>query len=216
MFSKGSLSGGNNFGGEGQDLPLPTTLPASVPLSLISEEPAHSVRSPYVYAPSSSTPRHLPMSSLGPDTTSSVNRFVDDGRPSKTPRLSNGPSTASSGSNGGTVTSPDYRYGSFTSVHGGTGDVLASAYGADPAVGGTGTQRDVYAGQQQGWRPPSGTDSTSYGGSDGRPYGSSYDLYKHRSSDAQSKSDSGHGSHVDAYSHRGSFDSSANYSWGHH
>ncbi|KAI6782924.1 Transcription factor-like protein [Emericellopsis cladophorae] len=184
MYSKVSLAGGSNFGGEGQDLPIPTTLPASVPLSLISEEPG------------------------------SMHRFVDDGRPSKALRLGSGPSTASGGSVAGTATSPDYRYGSFASATSGSGDVMAPTYGTDGSVGGAAAQRDAYSGQQGWRHPSDanavpygGSDARSYGSS-------SYDQYKPRSGEIQPKSEPGQGSHLDAYSHRGSFDGTGNYSWG--
>lgn len=201
IYSKVPMSG-SSFSAGSHEMPLQSTMPPSVPLSLIAEEGQQPLRSQYTYVPSSTTPRQMPIGQ-GPEATSNVPRYVDDGRAAKTARSSSGQpvSTADSITSG---TPPDYRYGSYGSVAGGSSDILPTAYAAETSAPSSTSQRDVYP-PPQNWRPADQSSAT-----DPRSYGSAYDQYK--PGDAQVKREQGQ---PDAYPHRGSFDAMNNYSWNH-
>ncbi len=220
MFSKVPISEGGNFSTEPQEIALQSSMPASIPLSLIAEEPHHQpMRPQYTYLPSSSAPRHMSMSAsshLPADHASNIPRYLDDVRPAKAARVGLN-TVASSGSVGPNDSTPDYRYGSYGSVNSATGDVIPATYGPE-GTGATATgSRDVYPPPPQGWRPATSdtSHSVSYTGGDSRTYAASYDHYKGRPSAGQVKEDPGQASHPGPYGsgHRGSFDAMNNYSW---
>lgn len=221
MYSKVPISGGGNFSAEPQELPLQTSMPPSVPLSLISEEQHQQpMRPQYTYVPSSTAPRQMPMATAahgGADGASNVPRYVDDGRPAKTPRSASHQTLPSSGSMANSETPSDYRYGSYGQVNSGGSDVLAPHYGAEASAPHAAGQRDVYP-PPHGWRPTTTEHNPSvpFAGSDARAYGSSYDQYKSRPGEPQTKGEQGQPGQPEPYSggHRGSFDAMNNYSWG--
>lgn len=212
LYSKVPMSG-SNFSADAHEMPLQTTMPPSVPLSLIAEEGQQPMRSQYTYVPSSTAPRQMPMNApvQGTDGTSNVPRYVDDGRAAKTARSGSGQPVSSTDSiNSGTP--PDYRYGSYGSVTSGGTDVLPPAYGSETSAPTTAAaQRDVYP-SPQNWRPAEQGSTMPYGSTDPRSYGTTYDHYKPGSNDGQVKREQGQ---PDAYggTQRGSFDSMNNYSW---
>lgn len=213
IYSKVPLAG-TNFNAEPHEMPLQTTLPPSVPLSLIAEEGQQPMRSQYTYVSSSSAPRQMPMNTPqgGDGTASNVPRYMDDGRATKAARSGNGQPVSSTDSiNSGAST--DYRYGSYGSVTSGGSDALPPAYGTETTAASTAGQRDVYP-PPQNWRPPEQSSTVPYGSTDPRAYGTGYDQYKPSPGDGQAKREQGQ---PDAYggTHRGSFDTMNNYSWNH-
>lgn len=217
MYPKVPVSGSGTYSAEPQEMPLQTSMPPSVPLSLISEEhQTQPMRSQYTYAPSSAAPRQMPMTSSvhgSGGSPSSIPRYVDDGRPAKAPRSSGHQTGPTSGSAASSETAPDYRYGSYGQVNSGAGDVLPPHYGTEPPASSSTGHRDVYP-PPQGWRPTTGQHG-SYAGSDARPYGT-YDQYKSRPSDPQARTEPGPPGQSEHYGsgHTGSFDNMNNYSWG--
>lgn len=218
MYPKVPVSGSGTYSAEPQEIPLQTSMPPSVPLSLISEEQHQQpMRSQYTYAPSSAAPRQMPMAPSAhgsSDSPSSIPRYVDDGRPAKAPRSAGHQSAPASGSAASSETAPDYRYGSYGQVGSGAGEVLPPHYGTESSASSSAGHRDVYP-PPQGWRPATG-EHGSYAGSDTRPYGTSYDQYKSRPSDPQAKAEPGPPGQSEHYGsgHTGSFDNMNNYSWG--
>ena len=222
VYSKVPISGGSNFSTEAQEMPLQTSMPPSVPLSLISEEQHQQppMRSPYPYVPSSTAPRQMPMTASphsSADGTSNVPRYVDDGRPAKAPRSAGHQTVPSSGSIANGEPPSDYRYGSYGQVNSGSGDVLGSHYGPEASAPNASGQRDMYP-PPQGWRPATSehhSPPAPFAGSDARAYSSSYDQYKSRPSEPRIKGEPGQPGQPEPYAsgHRGSFDGMNNYSW---
>ncbi|KAH8652391.1 NDT80/PhoG like DNA-binding family protein [Xylariales sp. PMI_506] len=110
-YHKLSISGASNYTAEPQDMPLQTSMP-SVQLPLVaSETPA--IRTQYAYVQSTSAPPQLsiPTSTIGSSSDSlSVPRYVDSGRPTKSPRHATHQSVHSSSSISNNDSS-EYRYG---------------------------------------------------------------------------------------------------------
>lgn len=213
MYQKLPLAGGSGFNTETPDMPLQTTMAPSVPVGLISED--RPIGSQYTYAP----PRHLPLgasSQPGADSAVSVPRYVDDGRPSKAPRTGAHQTVHSSSSIPASETAGEYRYGSYTPVSNGAGEVNPPNYVAETTTPHSAPSRELY--QSPPTWTSSGAESSStvaYAAHDGRPY--AYDQYKDRpSSGGPQIKAGGPASHPEPYNggHRGSFDAMNNYSWG--
>lgn len=213
MYHKLPLTSGSSFNAETAEMPLQTTVPPSVPVGVITEE--RPLGSQYTYAP----PRHLPLgatSQPGPDSTVSIPRFVDDGRPSKAPRTG-GHQTVHGSNPLPTGEAPgEYRYGAYTPVSNGAGEVNPPSYVPETTTSHSAPSRELYQSPST-WTTSAGesTSTVAYAAPDGRPY--AYDQYKDRpSSGGPQIKAGGQGSHPEPYNgaHRGSFDGLSNYSWG--
>lgn len=218
LYQKVPMSTAGNYGSEATEMPLPTTLPPSVSMGLMSEEQhQQAMRPQYNYVPSSTAPRQMPSSvQAGQDSSASVPRYVDEGRPSKMARTGGHQSVHSSGSLSNSEGASDYRYGSYTPVTHGASDVAQQSYSSattsplDPAP-----PRDVYP-PAQSWTTsaPEHNSTLAYAAPDGRSYASPYDHYKGRADGSHMKPEPQQ-SYAGGYNsgHRGSVDAMSNYSW---
>lgn len=222
MYQKLPISSGSGFNNETSELPLQTTMPQPVPMGLISEEQQQQqpppLRSQYTYVQSTPGPRHLPLgASSQPPAENAVNvpRYVEDGRPSKTPRTATHQTAHSSSSIATSEAPAEYRYGSYAPVSNGGGEVGQPSYVTETSAAHPAPSRELYQSPQtwttSGAEPSS---TVAYAGPDGRSY--AYDQYKSRPSSGPQLKTGGQTSHPESFSggHRGSFDNMNNYSWG--
>ncbi|KAK8100286.1 Transcription factor [Apiospora kogelbergensis] len=107
------------YSNEQQEMPLQSSMPP-VQLSMVASEQQPSIRTQYAYVPGSSAPPQLSVStsSMGAphDHNLNVPRYVDSGRPSKSPRHASHTSVHSAGSISNHEAS-EYRYGSYVPVN---------------------------------------------------------------------------------------------------
>ncbi|KAK8035374.1 hypothetical protein PG993_010369 [Apiospora rasikravindrae] len=118
-YQKMPLSGPPGYSTEPQEMPLQSSMPP-VQLSMVASEQPPSIRTQYAYVPGSSAPPQLSVStsSMGAphDHNLSVPRYVESGRPSKSPRHASHTSVHSAGSISNNESS-EYRYGSYVPVN---------------------------------------------------------------------------------------------------
>ncbi|KAK5993281.1 Transcription factor vib-1 [Cladobotryum mycophilum] len=156
-YPKVPISGASNFTSEPQELPLQTSIP-SVALPLSASEQPSSARGQYTYVQPTSGAQ-LPTSTpalSSQDNSLSVPRYVDQGRPSKSPRHANQQSVHSNSSD-----SPsEYRYGSSAPT--------------------SSASRDYYP-PSSSWATSTAAETSStvaYASTDGRPYSFPHEPYK--------------------------------------
>ncbi|KAK8047269.1 Transcription factor [Apiospora saccharicola] len=107
------------YSNEHQEMPLQSSMPP-VQLSMVASEQQPSIRTQYAYVPGSSAPPQLSVStsSMGAPNDHNLNvpRYVESGRPSKSPRHASHTSVHSAGSISNNESS-EYRYGSYVPVN---------------------------------------------------------------------------------------------------
>lgn len=212
-YPKVPLSGTSNYTSEPQEMPLQTSMPPPVPLSLVSNDQTQPpLRSPYNYAPPSTT-----TPPAGTDSALSVPRYVDNPRPTKSPRHSSHQSVHSASSAANPDASPEYRYGAYAPVNSGSGDVAQASYPADATGPTSAPPRDYYPSTGT-WTTTAGEQNSSvgYAGGDGRGYSFTHDQYKAGTPGAPPvKADPSQPGAQAVYGGgpRGSFDAMNNYSW---
>lgn len=188
-YSKVSIPSASNYTSDPQELPIQSSIP-SLPLAMGASEQQPSGRGQYTYVQQPTSGSQLPAStstpavSGHPDSALSVPRYVDNGRPNKSPRQSGQQSVHGTNSINSSA-SPEYRYGS-------------SAQG--PA-----SSREYYPSSQAWSTTTAGenSSSTAYAHTDARPYSFPHEPYKAGATAASS---------VKAES-RGSFEPMHSYSW---
>lgn len=172
-YSKVPMPATSTFTPDSQELPLQ---------SAISLEQQPSARGQYTYV-QQQTSASAPAAS-GQDSALSIPRYVENGRPNKSPRHSGQQSVHATNSVNNSE-SPEYRYGSATQ--------------------GSNSSREYYP-PSQTWSSTVASENNStaaYATTDARPYPFSHDAYK---------AGTPTGSSVKAES-RGSFEPMHNYSW---
>lgn len=168
-YAKGP-SAAQPYGSDPHEVSLQTSVPA-VPLSVgSSQQPA--ARASYSYPQSTNAPPpSLPMPTSS-EASLSVPRYVDDPRPSKSPRHGSHPSVHSTGSiiNDG---APEYRYSSsYGSIGSHPTEGQPAAYGQDSsATLPPPPQRDFY-GSSSTWTTTTGEigSTAAYAGGERRAY----------------------------------------------
>lgn len=179
----------SNYTSDPQELPLQSAIPP-LPLSIGANEQPSSARGQYTYVQQPTSGCQLPASTTASavsghaDSALSIPRYVDNGRPNKSPRQSGQQSVHATNSISNSE-SPEYRYGSST--HGST------------------SSREYYP-PSQAWSTSAAgenSSSTAYASADARPYSFPHEPYKAGTAAASS---------VKAES-RGSFEPMHNYSW---
>ncbi|TDZ22535.1 Transcription factor vib-1 [Colletotrichum orbiculare MAFF 240422] len=215
-YHKVPLSGGNSFSSEPQDMPLPTSMP-SVQLSLVAHDQQQPpIRAQYGYVQSTTAPPPLSVSATA-DSALNVPRYVDNPRPTKSPRHASQPSIHSTGSLANNESSPEYRYGSsYGTVGSNPNEIAAPGYKQETATSHAGPNRDYYP-PSSSWTTTAGeaASTVAYASGEGRPYGFA-DQYASGSSAQTPKQEQGAalpapGTYNSA--HRGSFDGMNHYSW---
>ncbi|KPM35191.1 Transcription factor vib-1 [Neonectria ditissima] len=216
-FPKLPLTGGPNFTAEPQELPLQTSMEPSVQLSLVTSDQTNPpIRPQYTYVHSTTAPPQLPIHSTplgGHESALSIPRYVDNPRPSKSPRHSH-PSirTGSIASE----TSPEYRYGSYAPVNTSPSDVAQPGYHPESSGGPSAPARDYYPSSSTWTTAGEPNASVAYTNNDGRPYPFPQEQYKSNTGGTSpTKTDSSQSQAPSVYSGgpRGSFDAMNQYSW---
>ncbi|WDK12028.1 NDT80/PhoG like DNA-binding family protein [Colletotrichum graminicola] len=215
-YHKLPLSGGSSFGAEPQDMPLQTSMP-SMQLSLAANEQPP-IRTQYAYVQSTTGPPPVSVSAtaMAPssDNALSVPRYVDNPRPTKSPRHASQPSIGPMSHH---EASPEYRYGSsYGAVGNNPSDIAPPAYKTEAPSSHSGPARDYYP-PSSSWTTTAGepASTVAYSSSEGRPYGFP-DHYSSAGPAPTPKHEHGPappapGSYSSA--HRGSFDGMNHYSW---
>jgi hypothetical protein len=220
-YTKVPLSGASSYAAEPQDIPLQTSMPPPVPLSLVSSDQAQPpMRSPYSYVGSGSTSSHVQANTTSPSASEalSVPRYVDNPRPTKSPRHSSHQSVHSTSSVGNTEASPEYRYGTYAPVTGSSADVAQTSYASDPSGSSAAPSRDYYP-SSGGWATSAAGEhnpSVGYTSNEARAYSFGQDHYKTGASGpapVKTESSQSNSSSVYGGGPRGSFDTMNNYSW---
>ncbi|KAM0447912.1 hypothetical protein ACHAO4_008443 [Trichoderma viride] len=180
-YSKVPMPTTSTFSPDPQELPLQSTI-SSLPL-----EQQPSTRGQYTYVQQQTSGSQLPASTpavSGQDSALSIPRYVENGRPNKSPRHS-GQQSVHAANTVNNSESPEYRYGSTTQ-------------GSNPS-------REYYSSSQAWSTTVAGENSstTAYTTTDARPYPFSHDSYK---------AGTATGSSVKPEP-RGSFEPMHNYSW---
>ncbi|KAH6611101.1 ndt80 like dna-binding family [Trichoderma cornu-damae] len=184
-YSKVSIPSASSFASDPQELPLQSSVP-SLPLSMGASEQQSSGRGQYTYVQQPASGSQLPASTpavSGQDSALSIPRYVDNGRPNKSPRHSGQQSIH--GASSANSESPEYRYG--------------------PSTQGSASSREYYPPSQAWSSTAAGENSSSaaYANADARPYSFPHEPYKAGTATA---------SPVKAEP-RGSFEPMHNYSW---
>ena len=218
-YSKLPLSGAPNFTTEPQDMSLPTSMAPSVPISMVpNDQQQPPMRPQYTYVHSTGAPPQLSVHTSPinpPGHALSIPRYVDNPRPSKSPRHTNHPSIHSTASMVNHGSSPDYRYGSYAPVNPGSNDVPQPPYHPEPTGPPSATARDYYPSPAT-WTTTAGEPSSSvaYTNSDGRSFSFSQDQYKSPAEGTSPvKPDSSQPPIPYNGGPRGSFDAMNQYSW---
>ncbi|KAH0432888.1 hypothetical protein CcaCcLH18_06172 [Colletotrichum camelliae] len=217
-YHKVPLSGGTSFSAEPQDMPLQTSMP-SVQLSLVANEQQQPpIRTQYAYVQSTTAPPPLSVSTTAmasSDNALNVPRYVDNPRPTKSPRHASVPSIHSTGSLPN-ESSPEYRYGSsYGAVGSNASEIPPPAYKQEPAASHPGPSRDYYP-PASSWTTTAGepASTVAYTSGEGRPYAFP-DQYASGGSAPSTKQEGAAPPAPGSYSsaHRGSFDGMNHYSW---
>lgn len=222
-FPKMPMTGAANFTAEPQELPLQTSMEPSVPLSLVgTDQTQPPIRSQYTYVHSTTGASQVPIPTAplpSHESALSIPRYVDNPRPSKSPRHVSHPSIRSASSIANEA-SPEYRYGSYAPVNPSPGEATQGGYNPEPAASAAPPARDYY--------PPATTWTTTaaepastvaYANHDGRSYGFQQDQYKTTTAGssptikAESTQGQSQGPSVYNGGPRGSFDAMNQYSW---
>ncbi|OLN81386.1 Transcription factor vib-1 [Colletotrichum chlorophyti] len=219
-YHKVPLSGGAGFSGEPQDMPLQTPMP-SVQLSMAANEQQQQppIRSQYGYVQSTTAPppplsasaTAMPASS---DSALNVPRYVDNPRPTKSPRHASQPSIGSISHHDA---SPEYRYGSsYGAVGSNTGDIAPSAYKPESSASHPAPSRDYYP-PSSSWTTTAGepASTVAYSSSEGRSYAfpDQYSSGGHTPAPKQEHGPAPPAPGPYSSAHRGSFDGMNHYSW---
>ncbi|KAH6987449.1 hypothetical protein BKA56DRAFT_478289 [Ilyonectria sp. MPI-CAGE-AT-0026] len=218
-FPKHALTGAANFTAEPQELPLQTSMEPSVQLSLVATDQTQPpIRPQYTYVHSTTAPPQLPNHTAplsGHESALSIPRYVDNPRPSKSPRHVSHPSARSSGSMANEA-SPEYRYGSYAPVNTSPGDATQPGYNQESSTGPSAPARDYYPSSTTWTTAGEHSSSVAYTNNDGRPYPFPQDQYKSTTAGTSpTKTDSSQSQAPSVYSGgpRGSFDAMNQYSW---
>lgn len=227
-YSKAPISGAPVFGTDPQEVSLSSSAapPVQVPLASAEQSrqqpPQGVARTPYSYAPPTTGPPPLSMSTQT-DAAVNVPRYVDTNpRPTKSPRHGSHPSITSTSSIGNNNDgSSEYRYSSSYPPpvsQQNTSEMPVSNYATDTTASGTNPtpSRDYYA-PSAGWTATAGeTSSTVAYSNESRSY-TSPGQYKSSAVAAPVKSEplstSAGSSAVYNGQQRGSFDGMNHYSW---
>lgn len=187
-YSKVSIPSASNYASDPQELPLQSSI-SSLPLSMGASEQQPPARGQYTYVQQPTSASQLPASTpavSGQDSVLSVPRYVENGRPNKSPRH-NGQQSVHGVNSMNSSESPEYRYGS-------------SAQGSTAS-------REYYP-PSQAWSSTAAGEnnsSTAYANADARSYSFPHESYKGGAAGAAPSS-------VKAEP-RGSFEPMHNYSW---
>lgn len=163
-YPKVPISGASNYTSDPQDVALQSSIPP-LPLSMGASEQSSSARGQYTYVQQPASGSQLPPSTSTPavgghaDSALSVPRYVDNGRPNKSPRQS-GQQSVHGANSISSSESPEYRYGSSTQA---------------PA-----SSREYYP-PSQAWSTTTAgetSSSTAYASTDARPYPFPHEPYK--------------------------------------
>ncbi|KAK7413459.1 hypothetical protein QQX98_007684 [Neonectria punicea] len=216
-FPKLPLTGGPSFTAEPQELPLQTSMEPSVQLSLVTSDQTNPpIRPQYTYVHSTTAPPQLPIHSAplgGHESALSIPRYVDNPRPSKSPRHSHPSIRTGSIAN---ESSPEYRYGSYAPVNTSPSDVAQPGYNPDSSAGPSAPARDYYPSSSTWTTAGEHSSSVAYTNNDGRPYPFPQEQYKSSTAGTSpTKTDSSQSQAPSVYSGgpRGSFDAMNQYSW---
>ncbi|KAK8065347.1 Transcription factor [Apiospora hydei] len=179
-YQKMPLSGPPGYSTEPQEMPLQSSMPP-VQLSMVaSEQPPR-----YGHNTHTSAPPQLSVStsSMGAphDHNLNVPRYVESGRPSKSPRHASHTSVHSAGSISNNETS-EYRYGSYVPVNNNQsqmGSPTAYTTGDSSSAGHHQPTRDYYP-PPNSWTTTAGETASvqAYHNPESRPYGGYQDQYK--------------------------------------
>ncbi|KAI5461165.1 hypothetical protein BGZ63DRAFT_356841 [Mariannaea sp. PMI_226] len=221
-FPKLPMTGAANFTAEPQEIPLQTSMEPPVPLSLVTNDQTHPpIRPQYTYVHSTTAPPQVPIPPAplpGHESALSIPRYVDNPRPSKSPRHASHPSVRSAGSIANEA-SPEYRYGSYAPVNPSPSEASQPGYNPEPPVSAPPPARDYYPSSAT-WTTTAGEagSSVAYANNDARPYGFQHDQYKGATagtSPTKTDSSQGQSQAPSVYSGgpRGSFDAMNQYSW---
>ncbi|KAF7548224.1 hypothetical protein G7046_g8748 [Stylonectria norvegica] len=220
-FPKIPLSGIASFASEPQEIPLQTSMASAAQMSLVSDEHQQPpLRPQYTYLQSSTAPPQLSIHTGplgGHEHPLSIPRYVENSRPSKSPRHTSQPSIHSTSSMTNNGSSPEYRYGPYASGVTASHDVTQVGFNQDPSGSASAPVRDYYP-------PPTSWTTTAsehgsnaaYASNDSRSYSYSHDQYKNSTAGTSPvKADSSQLPPPSLYSGgpRGSFDSIGQYSW---
>jgi hypothetical protein len=219
-YSKGPLSGASNYTAEPQEMPLQTSMPPSVQLSLATSE-QQPIRTQYAYVQPTTAPPQLSISTTAMGSSDhglNVPRYVDNNpRPAKSPRHASHQSVHSAGSLTNNEASSEYRYGSsYVSVNNNSSNIPPSTYNSESSNPQSAPPRDYYP-PSTSWTTTAGepNSTAAYTSNEGRSYSFS-DQYKPSSSAAPAqKSEQVPLPPPGVYSgaSRGSFDAISHYSW---
>lgn len=221
-FTKLPLSGAPHFTAEPQEVAQPTSLATPVQLSPVTVDQQHPpMRPQYTYghptAVAQDTSIHTsPVS--GPEHALSIPRYIDDPRPSKSPRHLNHPSIQSMSSMTNTEASPEYRYGPYAPVNISTSSIPQPNYNPEPIGTLSTTSRNYYP-PAASWTTGAGEPASNlaYANTDGRPFAFPQEPYKAMAENTSSvKSDPNHPpgpSSTFNEGPRGSYDAMNQYSW---
>ncbi|KAK8058311.1 Transcription factor [Apiospora phragmitis] len=177
-YQKMPLSGPQGYNPEPQEMPLQSSMPP-VQLSMVASEQPPSIRTQYAYVPGSSAPPQLSVStsSMGAPhdhNNLSVPRYVESGRPSKSPRHASHTSVHSAGSISNNESS-EYRYGSYVPVNSNQSQMSSpTTYttGDSNSAGHHQPTRDYYP-PPNTWTTTAGEPASvqAYHNTESRPYG---------------------------------------------
>ncbi|KAL0779509.1 hypothetical protein CaCOL14_003993 [Colletotrichum acutatum] len=217
-YHKVALPGSASFGGEAHDMPLQTSMP-SVQLSLVANEQQQPpIRTQYAYVQSTTAPPPLSVSATAmassSDNALNVPRYVDNPRPTKSPRHASQPSIGSMSHH---EASPEYRYGSsYGAVGNNPSEIAPPSYKPEASASHSNPSRDYYP-PSSSWTTTAGepASTVAYSSSEARPYGFP-EQYSSGGSAPTTKQEHAPappapGSYSSA--HRGSFDGMNHYSW---
>lgn len=182
-YQKLPISGGSTYSAEPQDMPLQSSMPP-VQVSMVANEQQPAIRTQYAYVQNTTAPPQLsiPATAMGSGSENnlSVPRYVDNARPTKSPRHSTHQSVHSTGSLNNNDAS-EYRYGSsYVAVnHNNPGDMTSSSYSGDSGSAGGHPQppsREYYP-PATTWTTAASEPASTYHNADSRSYAYS-DQYK--------------------------------------
>ena len=221
-FSKLPLSGAPHFTAEPQEMALPTSMAPPVQMTPMAIDQQHPpIRSQYPYVDASTGPQQLSIhtgSVNAPEHGLNIPRYVDNPRPSKSPRHNTHPSLQSANAIPNNEASPEYRYGQYAPVNIGSHDVAPPTYNPSPTGPSPASAREYYSSPTT-WTSAAGEPSATvaYANNDGRSFSFSQDQYKATAeSSTPVKPDPSQPpiqSSVYSAGPRGSFDAMNHYSW---
>lgn len=202
---------------------LPSSMAPPVQMAPLAIDQQHPpIRSQYPYVDASTGPQQLSIhtgSVNTPEHGLNIPRYVDNPRPSKSPRHTTHPSAQSANSMPNNESSPEYRYGQYAPISISSNEVPQPNYNPSPTVPSPATARDYYSSPTT-WTSTAGEPSANvaYASGDNRSFSFSHDQYKTTAEGATpikpDQSQPPIPSSVYSAGPRGSFDAMNHYSWG--